>query len=83
MIINTDSGLSGHLIEFVATNPTLDSSGLEGLAIVRRESGGLPGRHFSTHFLYVENGKQYALSGHYDLTITEARIDLAERVGRK
>lgn len=83
MYVNTVSGLHGHLIDFVSFNPESYSAVLNGAAIIRRDDAPFESARFSTHLLFEgPDGRQLAESGNYDLTIDEARADLAQRASR-
>lgn len=82
MRIETLSGLHGELVEFVSTVGG-NSPGFDGFAIVRREEAPFRDSLYSTHLLYTTpTGDQCAQSGVYDMTLEEARKNLAQRVGR-
>lgn len=83
MIIKTNSGLRGELIEFTSTAIDHSRDGLDGFAIIRRQDATFRDLPYSTHLLYTDpDGNQYAQSGRYDMTLDQARVDLAKRSSR-
>lgn len=78
MKLITISGLRGTLVEYVSTD--VDHTG--GYAIVKRDDAPFEAAPYSTHFVYQNMGHMVAETGHYDLTLEQARADLNARVGR-
>lgn len=79
MRIDTVSGLHGTLIDLVS----LDSDGRESIAIVKRDAPVFIGAAYSTHRVgTLPSGFIVAESGNYDMTLDQAREDLARRTGR-
>lgn len=78
MRLDTNSGLHGTLVEYHETGHGTGGTA-QGYAIVRRASIDAPqeGREYSTHRLETWPDGIYAFSGSYDLTLEEARADLA------
>lgn len=51
-----------------------------GFALIRREHFPFPGREYATLGWYVQSDGAFFESGHYDLTLEDARVDFRKRV---
>lgn len=80
MRIECASGLHGELVEY--RHMFYDYGNAVGIAIVRRDDATVGAAPYSTHVLYEDGGRLCAQSGHYDLTLEDARRDFGARVGR-
>lgn len=86
MRIHAIGGLSGTLIEYRVIDPSQDEG--NAYAIVLRDQPPFPSRPYSVHHLFGMPGStaQYpgealiAYNGAYDLTLDEARAELARRL---
>lgn len=81
MIVSTHTGtVRGALIEFKSLAIDHERAGLDGIVLIKREGAPMPSRPYSTHRFYTDpDGIQHAESGHYDMTLEDARADFAER----
>lgn len=83
MRIHTTSGLHGTLIDLVTIREASENETGIMIALVKRDNPVYGNRAYSTHRLYEQPGSGLvAEAGHYDLTLDDARVDLAERAGR-